>query len=514
MKPEIVLRGWRFWTIQFVLPLEFVLALYGSSSYAAFNLYSVGDLGQSPSHASWSSAIFFAGRGFGMFLAPLVSRRFRSIPSLLASCFGLSAVSFFCGLIGDFYLFLVLRLLLGFLSGTAMILAQFITLRLHPVERWPNVITGFGLLLGSTFAFGPNVGAILEEAVGWRAFFLIAALLHLFFGSLLWAVLVRRQEEPVAFRFDWVGLGLMLLSMLFLQAVVVRGQDEDWYNSTFVIVLAAVSVLSLIAFVIWELGQKEPLIDVRLFLQPHYTTAVLASSVLLMLAFGMLSLILLNLQAVGGYTPDLAARSFLPVFLLMPAGWILATYLNRHVDPRWPSALYLLGFAAFAYWVSTYDYFGRRSWYTNLLGSQVLEGFCLGAIATLTAVALQRTPRHRESTASQTLMLVRTYGMSWGPGILGTFLTHRTAFQQTRLVETAPWGDPAFGLALDRLLQAGASSLQGVRLLGRYASSHAVMLATEDVFRFCFWCFLGLAILVCTPLARKREPTRANQSPE
>ncbi|MDD2675898.1 MAG: hypothetical protein PHP75_00285, partial [Methylacidiphilaceae bacterium] len=271
-------------------------------------------------------------------------------------------------------------------------------------------------------------------------------------------------------------------------------------------VTTAILVLLLNVYV--ALGQKEPLIDVRLFLQPHYATGVLASSIILLLAFGMLSLILGNLQSMSGYTPDLAARSFLVVFLLAPAGWILATYLNRHVDPRWPSALFLLGFAAYAYWVSTYDYFGRRSWYTYLLGSQVLEGFCLGAIATLTAVALRGTPRHRESAASQTLTLVRTYAMSWGPGLLGTLLTHRTAFQQTRLVETAPWGDPAFGLAFDRLLQAGASSLQAVRVLGRYASSHAAMLATEDVFRFCSWCFLGLAILVCTPLARKREPAR------
>ncbi|CAB4243894.1 Inner membrane component of tripartite multidrug resistance system [Methylacidimicrobium sp. AP8] len=507
MKPEIPLRGWRFWAVHLVLPLEFLLALYGSSSYAAFTLYTVGDMGQSPSHATWTSAVFFAGRGLGMFLAPFVSRRFRSVPSLLASCYGLSAVSFLCGLTGDFYLFLVLRLVLGFFSGTAMILAQFLTLRFHPPERWPNVITGFGLLLGSTFAFGPNVGGVLEEAVGWRGFFFIAALLHLFLGGLLWAVLPRRREEPVPYRFDGVGLGLLLISMLSLQTLIVRGQDEDWYNSTFVVALAAAGVLSLVAFAIWELGEKEPLIDVRIFLQPHYTIGVLAGSTLLLLAFGMLSLLLGNLQTLEGYTPDLAARSMLSVFLLAPAGWILATYLNRHVDPRWPSAFYLAGFAAYAYWVSTYDYFGRRSWYTYLLGSQVLQGFCLGGVATLTAVALQGTPRHRESAASQTLVLVRTYAMSWGPGLLGALLTHRTAFQQTRLVETAPWGDPAFGWAADRLLQTGASPLQAIGLLGRYAASHAAILATEDVFRFCSWCFLGLAILVCTPLAKKRPPS-------
>lgn len=503
-KAEMALSGWRFWVIQIVLPLEFVLALYGSSSYAAFTLFAVGDLGESPSHASWSSAIFFSGRAFGMFLAPWVSRRFRPIPALLGSCFGLSAASLLSGLIGDFYLFLVIRLVLGFFSGMAMILAQFMTIRLHPVERWPNVITGFGLLLGSTFAFGPNVGAWIEEMVGWRAFFLDVSLLHLFFGGLLWAVVVRQKEERIPFRFDWVGLGLALLSALALQTAVVRGQDEDWYNSTFLVLAVVVGVVSLLSFAIWELGEKEPLIPVRLFLQPHYAVGVLASSILLMLAFGMLSLILLNLQTVGGFTPDLAARSYLPVFLLMPLGWILATYFNRYFDPRWPSAFYLLGFAAYAYWVSTYDYFGKRSWYTDLLGSQLLEGFCLGAIATLTAVALRGTPRHRESAASQTIILLRTYWMSWGPGLLGTLLTHRTAFQQSRLVETAPWGDPALSRAVDQLLQAGISPLQAFRLLGRYASSHATILATEDVFRFCSWCFLALAILVCTPLLKKR----------
>ncbi|VVM07876.1 partial Multidrug export protein EmrB, partial [Methylacidimicrobium cyclopophantes] len=305
MKAEIALRGWRFWVIHIVLPLEFALALYGSSSYAAFSLFSIGDLGQSPSHASWSSAIFFSGRAFGMFLAPWLSRRFRPTPSLLASCFGLSASSFLCGLVGDFYLFLGLRLVLGFFSGTAMILAQFLTLRLHPVERWPNVITGFGLLLGSTFAFGPNLGAWMEEPVGWRAFFLDVSLLHFFFGGLLWAVLVRRKEERVAFRFDWTGLSLLLLSALSLQTAVVRGQDEDWYNSTWIVLLLVVGVLSLIAFGVWELGEREPLIDVRLFLQPHYSIGVFASSLLLLLAFGMLSLVLLNLQTIGGYTPDL-----------------------------------------------------------------------------------------------------------------------------------------------------------------------------------------------------------------
>ncbi|QSR84868.1 MFS transporter [Methylacidimicrobium sp. B4] len=507
MKPEIALHGWRSWVIQIVLPLEFLLAVYGSSSYAPMALYAVGALGQSPSHAFWSMAIFFSGQGIGTFLATWASRRFRPVPALLASCLGMSAFSFLCGLIPDFYLFLTFRLLLGFFSGMGMILAQFIMLRFHPIERWPNLITGFGLLLISGFAFGPSVGAMLEEAVGWRAFFSLTALLHLFFCGLLWALLSRRQEKRVPFRFDWVGLGLVLSFTLAFQTMVVRGQDEDWYNSTFIVVLVVVGVLSLIAFGIWELGEKKPLVGVRLFLQPHYAIGVLANSVLLLLAFGMLAIILIHLQTLSGYTPDLAAWVFLPLFLFMPLGWILATYLNRHVDARWSSALYLLGFAGYAYWVSGYDYFQRRSWYTYSLGSQLLEGACLGAIATLSALTLRGTPRHRESAAAETLILVRTYAMSWGPGLLETLLIHRMAFQQTRLVETAPRGAPAFAQAVDRLLQSDASPLQAIQVLGRYASNHAAILAFDDVFRFCAWCFVVLAILVSTPLAKKRAPS-------
>ncbi|MGD9896222.1 MAG: MFS transporter [Candidatus Methylacidiphilaceae bacterium] len=509
MKPEIALRGWRFWILQVALPLEFLLAFYGSSSYAGFNLYTVGDLGQSPSHATWSSAVFFSGRAFGMFLAPSLSRRFRPFPTLVASCLGLGLASLFCGLDQDFYLFLALRLILGLFSGAVMILAQFTTIRFHPTEHWPNIITGFGMLLGSAYAFGPGVGGWVEEQVGWRGFFLGAALLHLFLGGLLWALLPRRREQALASRFDWIGLGLAWLGSTCLQTAIVRGQDEDWYNSTLIVLLFALSAAAFACFIIWELGETHPLMHVRIFLQPHFSLGTAASSVLLLLAFGMLSLIISNLQTIGGYTPDVAARSLYPTFFLMPIGWSLATYWNRHVDPRWPSALYLAGFGLYAYWVSTYDYFGRLGWYTYALGSQVLEGFCLGAIATLTAVALQGTPRHRESDASQTLVLLRTYWMSCGPGLLGAILTHRIAFQQTRLVETAPWGDPALSQAAERLLQAGTSSLQAMRILGGYASAHAAILATEDVFRLCCWCFLGLAILVCTPLAKKKTPARS-----
>src|SRR5690606_10034093 len=111
-----------------------------------------------------------------------------------------------------------------------------------------------------------------------------------------WSIYKHREGKTVKLPIDKVGLGLLVIWVGSLQVMLDKGKELDWFNSGIVIALAVIAVVAFIYFVIWEIGEKHPVVDLSLFAGRNFSGGVVAISVGYGLFFGSLVILPLWLQ--------------------------------------------------------------------------------------------------------------------------------------------------------------------------------------------------------------------------
>ncbi|QSR89101.1 MFS transporter [Methylacidiphilum caldifontis] len=493
-----------FFAIHLLLAMEFLLATYSSSSYAVLNRHAVGELAQSPSHASWTSTIFFVGRGLGMFISPWLSQSLGKVRSLYSAIVILILSNLVMAIGEDFYLFLLIRFFLGLAVGAVMMLCQYVLMDFYPINKWPFVTSLFGFLLMTTFGFGPSFGALIQESHwNWREYFTLNVLLHSLGLAFLWALLGKKEEEKRKIPFDGVGFLLITLCFISFQTLASRGQDEDWYNSLFINVLFFIGVASLIYFFVWELGEKKPFFDVRLLLMSNFLIANLIGPLSFGALYGAFSILIGALQEIG-YSSFLSSLPLIPMLVCLPILYPLSVYLSNRSDPRPIASFCFALLALFCYMTSTYDFFNRRSYFVqSVLVSQLFLGGMVGILPPLNRMVIEGlSPRHQQIAINWSILL-RTFSFTVGAGLLGTLLEHRTAFQQSRLVETRSLFDPSVMEFLQRLRELGLDSLQALKEYAYLVSQRSYILAVDDTFRFCAILYFFVSFFVWASKIKK-----------
>jgi DHA2 family multidrug resistance protein len=203
------------------------------------------------------------------------------------------------------------------------------------------------------------------------------------------------------------------------------------------------------------------------------------------------------LQATAGYTSFLAGSVLLPlVFLAKPMASVMHRIVHRF-DSRLLVCINMLLFALYCYWTSRYDFFGRGGWFTQPLWTQVLEGFCLGGLfVPLTTLFLSGLAPKRQIRAVELGGLLRVMGGSVASPLFGVFWERRTAFHQSRLVESFSLHDGWTNATIAGLHEAGLHGPVATVKMAALAGQHAAILGLEDTFRLSAWLFVGLAALV------------------
>jgi DHA2 family multidrug resistance protein len=250
-------------------------------------------------------------------------------------------------------------------------------------------------------------------------------------------------------------------------------------------------------FIVWELAERNPLLDLRLLLRRNFLIGSLGLSLSFMLMYGLLSLLLVRLQVVAGYTSFLAGSVLLPlVFLAKPMATLMHRVVHRF-DARLLASINMLLFALYCEWNSRYDFFGRNSYFDQPLWSQVLEGFCLGGLfVPLTTIFISGLTPRRQIQAVELGGMLRVLGGSIASPLFGAFWDRRNAFHLSQLLQSIPshagWSQQIIG----QLQDAGIKNQLLDAQLGLIAGQHAAILALEDSFKLASWLFILLAALV------------------
>ena len=491
------LTGVQFFFLNFGLLLGNILVLFNTGAFASVVLHATGDLGVSPSHASWMQTYYFVCLALSLPVSSWLAAAVGEVRLYLAAMTAMTLASLLCAVTGDLFWFLSGRALQGFFGGLTIPLSQTLLMREYPESSKSFAVSLWSIAALTPFTLGPAAGGWIADHLGWRWLFYLNGPLPLLAAALVWALLSDRQSSSRKMPFDRVGFVLLVAALVCLQTVLNQGQDADWFNSIWLIVVAVAGLLMLAYFIVWELAERTPLLDLRLFARRNFAIGSIMLSVSFMMMYGLLSVLLVRLQVVAGYTSFLAGSVLLPLVLLAkPVASVMHRVVHRF-DARLLVCVNMLLFALYCGLISRYDFFGRGGWFTQPLWAQVLEGFCLGALfVPLTTLFLSGLTPRRQTQAVELGGMLRVLGGSVASPLLGVFWERRTAFHQSRLIESFSLNDGFAGEIIARLHAAGLHGQLATAKLAGVAGQHAAILGLDDTFRLAAWLFLGLAAVV------------------
>src|SRR5262249_43379826 len=246
-----------------------------------------GSLSASIDEATWVLTSYLVSNAIilpmgGWFAMLLGRKRFYMI------CVGLFTVSsFLCGMAPTLGLLIIFRILQGLGGGALQPMSQAILVESFPREKQGMAMAVYGMGVVLAPVIGPTLGGWITDNWSWGWIFFInipVGILSLKLTSALIQdppYLVRRTFKQ-GLRIDAIGLGLLALGLGSLELVFDEGQKEDWFSSNFIVIFAVLAVACLAAVVVWELRQKNPVIDFRILKNRNFT---LATSSMLVLGF-------------------------------------------------------------------------------------------------------------------------------------------------------------------------------------------------------------------------------------
>jgi DHA2 family multidrug resistance protein len=453
-----------------------------------------GDLAVSPDNGTWVITSFAVSQAIMLPITGWLARRFGEVRLFLLSTALFTIVSVLCGLSANLPMLIFFRVLQGAVSGPMIPLSQSILLANYPVQR-KGLATGIWAMTAVVGPIaGPILGGWITDNYTWPWIFYINVPVGIFSVVFTWITLTGRETPIRKSPIDGVGLALLIIGIGCLQVLLDKGNDLDWFHSSFIVTLACISVVALSFLIVWELTEQHPVIDLWLFAERNFTLGTVALTLGFMVYFSNVVIFPLWLQTQMGYTPTWAGLASAPVgilpFLLTP---FVGNYMGRF-DLRMIISLGFLVFAITSLWQTQ---FYTQVGFWQLAEPRFAQGLGLAFFFTpLISVILSGQPPDRIASALGLSNFCRILGGSFGTSISVTLWDRREAFHQSRLIDNINAFNP---LSHETIQQLQALGFHGKKSMGKLAdiiTGQAYMLSTNDIFWLSGWIFFGLLILV------------------
>jgi MFS transporter, DHA2 family, multidrug resistance protein len=458
-----------------------------------------GSLSATIDEATWTLTSYLVSNAIILPLTGWLSNFFGRKRMLMLSVTGFTVASFLCGLAPSLPFLVVCRVVQGACGGGLQPISQAVLLESFKPEDRGKAMGFWGLGIVVAPLLGPVLGGWLTDSYSWRWVFYINVPIGL--ASLIMTRLfvfdpsyIRRTSS----RIDYWGIGMLALGIGALQVVLDKGQEKDWFGTTWITGVTVIAVLALGSFLVYELRISDPVVNLRVFRNRTYSTGVFLMSMLGVGLYGTTVLIPLILQTLLGYPALRAGIAMAPrglgSFIAMPVvGLIMAK-----VDPR---KLLVIGMAVCAFTLFQFSRLNLQAGYWDFFWPQFEMGLSLGLVfVPLTTISMSPIPKETMGNATSLFNLVRNLGGSIGISAVNTIVLRRAQANVNILgAHVNPYSSTAMQMlsGLQHMFMSKGADLvtatqRANEAVFRLVTQQANMLAYNNVFRILGGLFLFL----------------------
>ncbi len=392
-----------------------------------------GNLSTSYDDATWALTSYLAANGIVLTISGWLGRVLGRKRYFMI-CIGMFTVfSFLCGISSSLPQLIVFRLLQGFFGGGLQPNQQSIILDTFPPDKRSGAfaITAIATIVAPVL--GPTLGGYITDNYSWRWVFFINVPIGI--GGLL-AVAALVDDPPWARKrpasIDVIGLSLITMGLGCLQVMMDRGEDDDWFGSSFIRILALLSVTGILGAIGWLLTAKRPVVDLRVFADRNFAVGALMIGAVGFSLYSSAVLVPQYAQQVIGYTATLAGLVLSPggvgIIILIP----LVGMAMKRIQPR-----YIIAFGFFLLGVSLFvsGHLVLNVDFRTLVEFRAYQASALAFLfVPISVVAYQTLPKELNQDASALFAMMRNVLGSLGISAATALVTTRTQIREAHMV--------------------------------------------------------------------------------
>ncbi|MCB2019705.1 MAG: DHA2 family efflux MFS transporter permease subunit [Burkholderiaceae bacterium] len=452
------------------------------SSIANVSLPAIsGDLGVSPNQGVWVITSFAVANAISVPLTGWLTQRIGMVKLFTSSVLLFVIASWLCGLAPSIEMLILFRVIQGAVAGPMIPLSQTLLLQSYPKAKAGMALAVWSMTVLVAPVMGPLMGGWITDNISWPWIFYINVPVGLFAAGLTWSIYRDRESPTKKLPIDVVGLSLLIVWVGALQIMLDKGRELDWFHSNQIIALAIVAAIAFVVFIIWELTEEHPVVDLTLFKDRNFWTGTLSISVGYGLFFGNVVMLPLWLQLYMGYTATAAGWVLAPVGVL---AIVCMPFVGKSVATVDPRRLSTVAFVVFALVLWMRSLFNTQADIETILIPTVIQGVGMAFFfVPLVALTLSGLEPHRIPAATGLSNFVRITAGAMGTSIATTLWDSRTAVHHVQLTEQIGNGTGiAAADVFARMHALGLSTEQIAAYTNQLVNQQAAMLGANDVF--------------------------------
>ena len=493
------------WLIAAAVMLATILEVLDTSVANVALDHIAGNLSATRDEATWVLTSYLVSNAIVLPMTGWLSGFFGRKRFLIGCIALFTLASAGCGMAADLGFLILARVVQGAAGGALQPLSQAILMESFPPAKRGQAMAIFGLGVVVAPIIGPVLGGWITDSYSWRWIFyinvpigIVAVLMsHAFVED---PPYLRAAHERRGGRIDYLGFGFMALWLATLQVILDRGQQDDWFSAAWIRWASGISLVSMIAFIVWELRIEHPLVHLRVLFNRNFAGGTFLITVVGIVLYSTTALLPLFLQSLMGYPALNSGMAISPRGMGAIVTLLIVGRLVGVVDSR---LLIAVGFALLSYACLVFGRITLQMATINVIWPNILSGMGMACIfVPLTTASMGSLPKEEMGNAAGIFNLARNIGGGIGISLTTTLVARGTQIHQALMVGNLSPFRPEFQQYLQKttaVLSLSSDPVSGQQkaygLLYGTMQQQANLFAYVETFRL-----LALLCLLCVPV--------------